>query len=191
MLLVIKLLNNLWLLENHSKITNILKDALGRLFLCCNITISMKSIVFLSIFLCFNANIHAQGKSSKDGTDCVFKKEIIGYWKIENIVEDLSGENLETEGQSWKITHKIDDDIKDKITLTLSPDGTFTGSIDLSDSLRITYGYWRTSEDCKQLYLVSDGIEEKFEIFSIEMQYLVLTMEDGFKMIFKKSKKVH
>ncbi len=143
---------------------------------------------FLIFILLLNFNfIEAQKNLQKTGTDCSFKKELYGLWEIENIVEDLSGENLETEGQSWKLSTTDNSNIKGKITMTFSPDGSFVGKLNLSDSTSASYGYWRTSEDCKQLIVTTEGIEDQIEIFSIEMQYLVLKMEDEFKMIFRKS----
>lgn len=148
----------------------------------------MKSIILLLAFVSTVNLIYAQNASQKLGTDCSFKKELYGLWEIENLVEDLSGENLDTEGQSWKLSTTDNSNIKGKITMTFSPDGTFIGKLNVSDSASTSYGYWRTSEDCKQLIVTTEGIEDQIEIFSIEMQYLVLKMEDEFKMIFRKSK---
>jgi hypothetical protein len=148
----------------------------------------MKSITLLLLFISTVNLIVAQNLTQKTGTDCSFKKELYGLWVIENIVEDLSGENLETEGQSWKLSTTDNSNIKGKITMTFSPDGSFIGKLNVSDSTSASYGYWRTSEDCKQLIVTTEGIEDQIEIFSIEMQYLVLKMEDEFKMIFRKLK---
>jgi hypothetical protein len=148
----------------------------------------MKSSILILLLVLFVKNANSQTKNLENGTNCSFKNELLGHWEIENIVEDLSGENLETEGQSWKISNTVNEEIKGKITMTFSPDGTFIGKLNINDSLSASYGYWRTSEDCKQLIVTTEGIEDQIEIFSIEMQYLVLKMDDEFKMIFRKSK---
>jgi hypothetical protein len=72
--------------------------------------------------------------------------------------------------------------------MTFSPDGTFTGATNVNDSIQVSYGYWSSSEDCKSLLIEVDGIVEVLAIFSIEKQYLVLKVEDDFKMIFRKLK---
>jgi hypothetical protein len=148
----------------------------------------MKTL-FLIFILLLNFNfIEAQKNLQKTGTNCSFKNELLGKWSIENMVNDLSGENLETEGQSWKLSTTDNSEIKDKITMTFSPDGTFTGATNVNDSIQVSYGYWSSSEDCKSLLIEVDGIVEVLAIFSIEKQYLVLKVEDDFKMIFRKLK---
>ena len=132
--------------------------------------------------------VEAQKNLQKTGTNCTFKNELLGKWSIENMVNDLSGENLETEGQSWKLSTTDNSEIQGKITMTFSPDGTFTGTTNVNDSIQVSYGYWTSSEDCKSLLIDVDGMLEEMAIFSIEKQYLVLKMEGDFKMIFRKLK---
>lgn len=148
----------------------------------------MKSLFLLFLILLNFKFVEAQKNLQKTGTDCGFKNELLGKWSIENMVNDLSGENLETEGQSWKLSTTDNSAIQGKITMTFSPDGTFTGTNDVNDSIQVSYGYWTSSEDCLSLLLDVDGILEELAIFSIEKQYLVLKMEDEFKMIFRKLK---
>ena len=132
--------------------------------------------------------VEAQKNLQKTSTNCTFKNELLGKWSIENMVNDLSGENLETEGQSWKLSTTDNSEIQGKITMTFSPDGTFTGTTNVNDSIQVSYGYWTSSEDCKSLLIDVDGMLEEMAIFSIEKQYLVLKMEGDFKMIFRKLK---
>ena len=148
----------------------------------------MKSLFLLFLILLNFKFVEAQKNLQKTGTDCGFKNELLGKWSIENMVDDLSGENLETEGQSWILSTNDNSEIKGKITMTFSPDGTFTGTNDVNDSIQVSYGYWTSTEDCLSLLIDVDGILEELAIFSIEKQYLVLKMEDEFKMIFRKLK---
>jgi hypothetical protein len=120
---------------------------------------------------------------------CEYFKIILGKWILVNVVADLSGENLETEGQSWKIAKDTINPFEGKITLQFSPDGTFIGKNTLNNPKdTLNYGYWDASEDCKQLHLTVDGNTDELKLFSIEKGILVLELKDHYKLIFRKMK---
>ncbi len=135
----------------------------------------LKKLLFIICFFVFTGFGQAQGEVD---SKCSFTTQLYGIWVFEEMVFDLSGENLEEEGQAWEIMQEESSEMKGKLKLTIFPDGTVSGESTIDEPAEYAYGYWKTSGDCKQLLITMDDEENVFDIIAVDATKLVLQMED-------------
>lgn len=125
----------------------------------------------------FLVALSTKGLAQSDvNPDCGYNSLITGVWTLDDYLEDLSGEDLETDGQSWEISRGDASEMKGKITLTFFRDGSFSGQARIEETPENVYGTWKISSDCNAIVVTLEGEDEiqVMKIIRIEENKLML-----------------
>lgn len=152
----------------------------------------MPKIFFL---LWFSFTLSGMANAQKSAASrCDYANKFHGIWVLEEAVTDLSGENIEEEGQAWAIRDQEMESLKGKVTLTIFADGTVSSEGPEENHVNRHYGHWDISRDCQEIHINMDNEPgEPFEIIAIDATRLVIKplSEDrelaNLKLVFKKA----